>query len=66
MKYSFKCPVCGHVVTVEAQSDDEAVEKINEEGKVHGAQVHPEMPAVPDDQMKQMVREGMYKEETAV
>lgn len=66
MNYTFKCPACDHVVSVEAMSDDEAVEKINAEGAAHLAQVHPEMPATPEEDMKNMVRAQMQKQDAAV
>lgn len=63
MKYSFKCPACEHVITVDAMSDEEAVNKIMQEGASHMKTVHPDMPVTPDDQMKQMVQSQMKKEE---
>lgn len=63
MNYSFKCPACEHTITVEAENDDEAVQKINTEGVVHAQQVHPEMPPMSEEQMTQMVRENMTREE---
>ena len=63
MKYSFKCPACEHTVAVEAENDDEAVNKINAEGATHAAQVHPDMPPMSEEQMTQMVRQSMTKEE---
>lgn len=64
MKYSFKCPACEHMITVDAMSDDEAVNKIMQEGASHMKTTHPELPPTPDDQMRQMVQSQMKKEET--
>lgn len=64
MKYSFTCPACSHVVTVDAMNDDEAASKLMQEGKTHQAQVHANMPPMADDQMMQMVKSGMKKEES--
>ena len=63
MKYSFKCPACDQVITVVADSDDEAIGKINAEGAIHAQQVHPDMPPMSEEQMTQMVRESMTREE---
>lgn len=60
-KYSFTCPACGHVVSAEAENDDQAVAMIMEQGGVHMKEAHPEMP--PQEGMEQMVREQMKKEE---
>ncbi len=62
MKYSFSCPApCNYKINVDAQSDDEAVNKIVEEGKVHAEKAHPDMPPMTEDQMKGIVRMGMRK-----
>ena len=59
MTYSFTCPACGHVTTCDAMTDNEALGKMMELGGVHMKDVHPDMPATPEDQMKEMVRTGM-------
>lgn len=59
MKYSFKCPGCGHVLDVEAGNDDEAVDKLMVAGGEHMKETHPGMPADPN--MLNMVREQMQK-----
>ncbi|MBI2074204.1 MAG: hypothetical protein HYT83_00025 [Candidatus Levybacteria bacterium] len=56
-KYSFKCPACGHVLTVEAQNKDEAINKLMTDGGEHMKEVHPEMPADPN--MENTLREQM-------
>jgi hypothetical protein len=68
MKYTFACPADGFVTTVEAEDDDEAVLKIIAGGKVHMAapaytEGHKNAPPVSDEEMAQMVRAGMKKEE---
>lgn len=68
MKYTFTCPVDGYVSTVDAENDDEAVQKLMEAGKVHMAdpayqQGHQAAPPVADEEMAQMVRSGMKKED---
>lgn len=64
MQYSFKCPLCSQSLTINAETDDEAVEKFMEEGKVHVKEHHPGMASFPEDQMKAMIRFGMKKKET--
>ncbi|MEK9146626.1 MAG: hypothetical protein AAB639_00335 [Patescibacteria group bacterium] len=64
MKYTFKCPACGQPVEVEAENDDEAVDKLMAAGDVHQKEVHAEMPPMPQDQMRNMVREQMTKEQS--
>lgn len=61
MKYSFPCQ-CGHVTTVDASDDAEAVTKIMDAGKIHMAEVHPEMSML-EEELVSMVRSGMKREE---
>ena len=61
MKYSFKCPACGHLIEVEADNDDDAVAKINAAGAVHQKEVHADMPAMSEEEMTKMVRSSMTK-----
>lgn len=63
MMYSFKCPACGHEVTVDAINDDEAVMKINEAGAAHAKEVHADMPPMSDEEMTAMVRQNMMRHE---
>lgn len=62
MNYSFKCPACDHILTVEAASDNEALEKFMAAGDEHMKAVHADAPAMPENQMKEMVRTGMVKQ----
>lgn len=59
MQYSFKCPACDHVLTVDAQNDDEAVQKLMAAGGEHLSSMHPGMPMDPG--MEGMVRSQMQK-----
>lgn len=45
MKYSFTCPIagCKHTMTVEAQSSDEAIDKLTEKAKEHLSTTHPDV-----------------------
>ena len=62
MKYTFKCPACGHEVTVDADNDDDAVSRLNAAGAVHAKEVHPDMPPMSEEEMTNMVKAGMRKE----
>lgn len=64
MQYSFKCPLCNQSLTIDAETDDEAVEKFLAEGKVHVAEHHPGAASLPEEQLKAMIRFGMKKQET--
>jgi predicted small metal-binding protein len=62
VKYSFKCPApCNQEIKVDAQNDDEAVNKLMAAGKAHAKEAHPKMPPMPDEQMKSMLKSGMKK-----
>ena len=63
MKYTFKCPACEHVVEVDADNDDAAIAKINAAGAIHQKEVHPDMPAISEEEMTKMVRGGMQRAE---
>jgi len=64
MIYSFNCPTCEHVVSGDAENDEDAITKINDAHKAHRGEVHADMPQVPDEEMKNTIKIGMYKEET--
>jgi predicted small metal-binding protein len=62
MKYSFTCPApCNQELKVDAQNDDEAMGKLMAAGKVHVKEAHPNMPPMPEQQMKDMLKKGMKK-----
>jgi hypothetical protein len=62
MKYSFKCPApCNHEIKVDAQNDEEAMNKLMAAGKVHAKEKHSDMPAMSEQQMKDMLKTGMKK-----
>jgi hypothetical protein len=62
MKYSFSCPApCNFKIDVDAQSDDDAINKMVAAGKVHAKEAHTDMPSMTDEQMKGMVRAAMQK-----
>lgn len=45
MEYSFTCPItgCKHIMTVEAQSSNEAIDNLTEKAKEHLAATHPDV-----------------------
>jgi predicted small metal-binding protein len=62
MKYSLSCPPpCSYKINVDAQNDDEGIDKIMEKAKEHAKETHPDMPPMSDAQMKEMVRSNMQK-----
>lgn len=62
MKYSFTCPApCNYEIKVDANSDDEAVNKILAEGAKHAKTAHPDMPPPGEEQARAMVRTRMKK-----
>jgi hypothetical protein len=62
MQYSFKCPApCNYEIKVDAQNDDEAVNKLMAAGKVHVKDAHANMPPMPEQKMKDMFKAGMKK-----
>jgi len=61
VKYTFKCPACQKPMIVEAENDEEAVNKLMAEGKKHGEEVHPDMKTDPAEMVK-MVKDQMTKE----
>jgi hypothetical protein len=65
MRYSFVCPApCNYQVTVDARNADEAVAIIIKEGVVHSKEVHPDMPEMTMEQLRNMVRSETIKAES--
>jgi hypothetical protein len=61
MKYSLTCPLCGHVISVDAVDDKEAVDKLLKTAMDHGHEKHPEMASMPAEELRKMVETGMKK-----
>lgn len=61
MTYSFQCK-CGQTLSVDAENDDEALDKLMGVGADHMAAVHPNDPPMSDEEMKNMLRAGMKKQ----
>lgn len=64
MTYSFSCPApdCGQTMTVQAQSEEEAIDKLMMMGAEHGKEVHPDMPQQSHEEAHAMVRNGMKQD----
>ena len=61
MKYSIQCPPpCSYEIKVEANNDDEAVEKIMKAGAAHIKEAHSDM-KISETEMRSMVRSNMKK-----
>jgi hypothetical protein len=63
VKYSLKCPLCSQSTTIDADNDDAAVAAFLEESKKHMKEQHPMVPSMPDEQLQNLIRYGMKKEE---
>jgi len=64
MQYSFTCNQ-GHdpqTFTVDAENEDEAVEKLMEQTQPHLAEAHSNMPSMSPDEAKNMIRGGLKAE----
>ena len=62
MKYSYSCPLCKESLTVDADSEEKALDLIFTQGKAHAKEAHPGFP-VPDDMLRLMIKDGMKKED---
>lgn len=60
MTYMFQCQ-CGKTLTVDAENDDEALDKLMSVGADHMAEVHADAPTMSDEEMKNMLRSEMKK-----
>lgn len=64
-KYTFTCEQCSPAVnfTVEAENEDEAVEKLMEETKGHVGEKHPDMANASPEEAKNMIKSSLKKED---
>lgn len=64
MRYSFTCPIagCAHVMSVDAQSESEAVDKLSEVAADHLKDTHPELKKT-DEQIRDDVRSNLVQED---
>jgi hypothetical protein len=62
LKYTYSCPLCKESVTVEAATEEEALEMITKEGKDHAKTAHPGFP-IPEQMLRNMIKGGMKKVE---
>ena len=61
MQYSFTCSQ-GHdpqTFTVDAENEDEAVEKLMEQTQSHLTEKHSDMPSMSPEEAKNMIRSGL-------
>lgn len=60
MQYSFTCPLkgCNQTLTVEAQTNEEAVDKLTEEAKEHLKTTHPEIKKT-DEEVREDIQSQM-------
>lgn len=64
-KYIFSCDMDHEVMSFEAEAeiDEEAVTKLLEQTKTHTAEMHADMAGKSDEELMEMIRGGMKKEE---
>lgn len=64
MPYTFACPLenCEEVMTVEAENDDEALDKLVAKAKVHLAEAHPQLTKT-DTDIREDIQPKMRKVE---
>lgn len=62
MQYLFTCPLerCQEVMTIEANSDEEAIEKLSNKAKNHLALKHPDIKKT-DEEVKKDIKSLMKK-----
>ena len=64
MQYELSCPLCTQSLTIDAETDDEAMEKFMKEAKAHVVEQHPNFASAPEEMLKGMIQAGMKKKET--
>jgi uncharacterized protein YbaR (Trm112 family) len=64
MQYILNCPLCNQSLAIDAETDDEAMEKFMKEAKAHVVELHPNLASAPEEMLKGMVQAGMKKKET--
>jgi hypothetical protein len=62
LKYTYSCPLCKESVTVESETEEEALNLIITEGKEHAKTAHPGFP-IPEQMLRNMIKGGMKKAE---
>ena len=62
LKYTYSCPLCKESVTIDAATEEEALEMIIAEGKTHAKTAHPGFP-IPEQMLRNMIKGGMKKVE---
>ncbi len=60
MAYEMKCPLCGQDMTVDVETEAEALELILAEGVKHVEEAHKNLP-MDKDMLKQLIQTNMKK-----
>ena len=60
MAYEMKCPLCGQELTVDVESETEALELILAEGIKHVQEAHKDLP-MDEAMLKQLIQTNMKK-----
>ncbi len=60
MAYEMKCPLCSQEMSVDAESEAEALELIFDEGIKHVQEAHKDLP-MDEDMLKQLIQTNMKK-----
>ncbi len=60
MAYEMKCPLCGQEMSVDAESEDAAIESILAEGIKHVQEAHKDLP-MDEGMLKQLIQTNMKK-----
>ncbi|MCJ7580928.1 MAG: hypothetical protein MUP98_10390 [Candidatus Aminicenantes bacterium] len=60
MSYEMKCPLCGQEMSVDSESEAEALELILGEGIKHVKEAHKDLP-MDEDMLKQLIQTNMKK-----
>lgn len=61
MKYAYRCPVCGHDLDVETDSEQKAVERLADEAVKHMRR-HPDSPAPSAESLRDDIRKNLRRQ----
>lgn len=62
MKYTLKCPMCEEVMTVEADTEEEAMKMMKEKGTAHMMAMHKDAPTMTEEESEKMIKENWKAE----
>ena len=60
MAYEMKCPLCGQEMSVDVESESEAVEIILKEGVKHVEEAHKDLP-MDEGMLRQLIQSNLKK-----